>query len=73
MVSKLPRKTVRIEQNYIDKLEYMAWRNRRSLNQELCYTLINHVERYERARGEITEETLDTFRRAVNPHTDQAR
>ena len=65
MVSEMPRKTVRIEQIYLDKLEYMAWRNRRYMSQELCYALISHVERYEKARGEITEETLKRFRELI--------
>lgn len=73
MVSNLPRIWVRIEQVYIDKLEYIAWRNRRYRNQELCHLMINHVERYERARGEITEEMLKRFRDLVKSRNGRDR
>lgn len=48
MGSNLPRVTLRLEQDYIDKLKQIAELNERSLNQEIVYTLKQHINEYEK-------------------------
>lgn len=47
MASELPRVTLRLEQEYIDKLKIMAEENERSLNQEITYVLKKHIKENE--------------------------
>lgn len=59
MGSNLPRVTLRIEQDYIDKLKKIAELNERSLNQEIVYTLKQHINEYEKT-GKIHNKNLYT-------------
>lgn len=47
MPSELPRVTLRIEKEYIDKLKAIAEENERSLNQEIVFTLKQRIKEYE--------------------------
>lgn len=58
MPSDLPRITLRIEQEYIDKLKIIAEANERSLNQEITYTLKQKVKEYEETHGRINNSKL---------------
>lgn len=53
MPSEMPRVTLRIEQEYIDKLKSIAEENERSLNQEIVYTLKQRIKEYEEQKGRI--------------------
>ncbi|MDT8901125.1 hypothetical protein [Anaeroselena agilis] len=53
MGDRLPKLTVRIENDYIKKLGYIAGKNRRYRNQEICYALIEHIEQWEKKHGKI--------------------
>jgi hypothetical protein len=53
MPSEMPRVTLRIEQEYIDKLKLIAEENERSLNQEIVYTLKQRIKEYEEQKGRI--------------------
>lgn len=58
MPSDLPRVTLRIEQEFIDKLKVIAEENERSLNQEIVYTLKQKVKEYEEKNGKINNGKL---------------
>lgn len=58
MPSDLPRVTLRIEQEFIDKLKVIAEENERSLNQEIVYTLKQKVKEYEEKNGKINNSKL---------------
>ena len=53
MPSEMPRVTLRIEQEYIDKLKLIAEENERSLNQEIVFTLKQRLKEYEEQKGRI--------------------
>lgn len=53
MPSEMPRVTLRIEQEYIDKLKLIAEENERSLNQEIVFTLKQRIKEYEEQKGRI--------------------
>ena len=53
MPSEMPRVTLRIEQEYIDKLKLVAEENERSLNQEIVFTLKQRIKEYEEQKGRI--------------------
>lgn len=53
MPSDMPRVTLRIEQEYIDKLKAIADENERSLNQEIVFTLKQRIKEYEEQKGRI--------------------
>ena len=53
MPSEMPRVTLRIEQEYIDKLKLIAEENERSLNQEIVFTLKQRIKEYEELKGRI--------------------
>ena len=53
MPSDMPRVTLRIEQEYIDKLKVIADENERSLNQEIVFTLRQRIKEYEEQKGRI--------------------
>ena len=53
MPSDMPRVTLRIEQEYIDKLKVIADENERSLNQEIVFTLKQRIKEYEEQKGRI--------------------
>jgi metal-responsive CopG/Arc/MetJ family transcriptional regulator len=58
MTSKLPRIGIRLEADYIKKLDHIANSNRRYRNQEICYVLIKYIEEYEKKYGEIDVSAL---------------
>lgn len=58
MSSDLPRVTLRIEQEFIDKLKIIAEENERSLNQEIVYTLKQKIKEYEEKNGKINNGKL---------------
>lgn len=53
MPSDMPRVTLKIEQEYIDKLKVIADENERSLNQEIVFTLKQRIKEYEEQKGRI--------------------
>ena len=53
MPSEMPRVTLRIEQEYIDKLKLIAEENERSLNQGIVFTLKQRIKEYEEQKGRI--------------------
>ena len=54
MPSDLPQYTLRISQNAMDKLKYIAERSGRSANKEIERLILAHIERWEREHGPIT-------------------
>lgn len=59
MPSDMPRLTVRMEQEAIDKLREIAKNNERSLNQEIAYCLKKRIEIYEKENGKIKSKSSD--------------
>lgn len=53
MPSQLPRYTLRIEKEILEKLNVIAKNNERSTNQEIVYLIKKHVEKYENQNGNI--------------------
>lgn len=53
MPSKLPRFTVRTNQEYIDKIAYIAEKECRTTTKEIEYLMIQKIEEYELENGEI--------------------
>lgn len=47
MPSDLPQYTLRISQNAMDKLKYIAERSGRSANKEIEQLILAHIERWE--------------------------
>lgn len=66
MPSNLPRIPLRIEAELKMKLEYIAFKNSRSMNKETRQLLSRHVEQFEKRYGEIKfEHYCDCFDRPV--------
>ena len=53
MPSDLPRLTVRMEKELIDKVNILAKKESRSTNQQIVYILKKYVEQYEQYNGRI--------------------
>lgn len=53
MASNLPRYTLRIPQEYLDKMRYIAEENGRSANKEIELMIKQRIKDYESANGEI--------------------
>lgn len=53
MPSDLPRLTVRMEQELIDKVNIIAKKETRSTNQQITYILKKYIEQYEQENGRI--------------------
>lgn len=53
MPSDLPRLTVRMEKELIDKVNVIAKKESRSTNQQIIYILKKYIEQYERENGRI--------------------
>lgn len=51
MPSNLPRLTVRMEQELIDKINKIAEKENRSTNQQITYIMKKYIEQYEREHG----------------------
>lgn len=61
MPSNLPRFTLRVERELIDKLKYVAEYNARSSNRELEMLIKNHIRKFEKEHGEITQNDIDSL------------
>lgn len=53
MPSDLPRLTVRMEQELIDKINVIAKKENRSTNQQITYIIKKYIEQYEQENGRI--------------------
>lgn len=53
MPSDLPRYTLRIPREYLDKITYIANDNDRSTNKEIERLIKKHIEEYEKNKGQI--------------------
>lgn len=53
MASDLPRYTLRIPQEYLDKIRYIAEENGRSANREIELMIKHRISDYEKEHGEI--------------------
>ena len=53
MASNLPRYTLRIPQEYLDKIRYIAGENGRSANKELELMIKTRIKEYEAENGTI--------------------
>ncbi len=53
MPSDLPRLTVRMEKELIDKVNILAKKETRSTNQQIIYILKKYIEQYEQENGRI--------------------
>lgn len=58
MASNLPRFTLRVDRELIDKLKYIAEYNARSSNRELEMLIKNHIRKFEKEHGEITQSDI---------------
>lgn len=58
MPSNLPRLTVRMEQELIDKVNKIAQEENRSTNQEIVYAVKKYIEQYEKEHGRIASAEL---------------
>lgn len=58
MPSNLPRLTVRMEQELIDKVNKIAQEENRSTNQEIVYAVKKYIEQYEKEHGRINSAEL---------------
>lgn len=56
MASDLPRYTLRIPKEYLDKIRYIAAENGRSANKEIELMIKRRIELYEKERGAIVLE-----------------
>ena len=53
MPSDLPRYTLRIPQEYLDKIRYIAEKNGRSANREIELMIKSRIQEYEQQHGQI--------------------
>lgn len=58
MPSNLPRLTVRMEQELIDKINKVAEKENRSVNQQITYVVKKYIEQYEKENGRINSAEL---------------
>jgi len=56
MASDLPRYTLRIPQEYLDKIRYIAEENGRSANREIEIMIKHRIAEYENEHGKIEVE-----------------
>jgi hypothetical protein len=54
MTSDLPRYTLRVPRDILDKITHIAENNDRSTNKEIERLLKKHIEEYEEKNGKIT-------------------
>lgn len=57
----MPRYTMRISQELLDKLAYIAEYEARTVNKQLEYLVKQCIRNYERRHGEIQKEDLESF------------
>ena len=62
MPSDLPRFTLRVERELMDKLKYIAEYNARSSNRELEMLIRNHIRKFEKEHGKILQEDIDSLK-----------
>jgi len=53
MASNLPKFTIRMERDLLNKIRYVAEYNARSANREVEFLIRNHVKDFEKQHGEI--------------------
>lgn len=53
MASNLPKFTIRMERDLLNKIRYVAEYNARSTNREVEFLIRNHVKDFEKQHGEI--------------------
>lgn len=58
MPSDLPRLTVRMEQELVNKINKIAQEENRSTNQEIVYAIKKYVEQYEKEHGRVNSAEL---------------
>lgn len=58
MPSDLPRLTVRMEQELINKINMIAKKENRSTNQQINHILKKYIEQYEKENGRINSAEL---------------
>lgn len=58
MPSDVPRLTVRMEQELINKINMIAKKENRSTNQQINYILKKYIEQYEKENGRINSAEL---------------
>ena len=58
MPSDLPRLTVRMEQELVNKINKIAQEENRSTNQEIVYAVKKYVEQYEKEHGHVNSAEL---------------
>ena len=66
MASDLPRYTLRIPKEYLDKIRYIAAENGRSANKEIELMIKRRIELYEKERGAIVLEEQKAFAKIDN-------
>ena len=59
--SKLPQYTLRIPQEDLDKIRFIAEYNARSCNKEIERLIKIHIKNFENKYGEITREDIENF------------
>ena len=57
--SKLPQFTIRIPQEELDKIRFIAEYNARSCNKEVERLIKFHIQNFEKTYGEITKEDIE--------------
>lgn len=62
MPSDLPRLTVRMEQNLLDKVKKIAEKESRKTNQQIVYIIKKYVEQYEKEQGRINSAELSNIK-----------
>ena len=60
MPSDLPRYTLRIPQEYLEKIRYIAEENGRSANREIELMIKARIQQYEQEHGEIRLDSAST-------------
>lgn len=53
MASKLPQFVIRAESEILEKIKFIADKNKRSTTQEIVYIIEKHINEYEIKNGEI--------------------
>ena len=61
--SKYPQFTIRIPQEDLDKIRFIAEYNARSCNKEVERLIRIHIKNFEKTYGEITREDIENFNR----------
>ena len=58
MPSDLPRITLRMDKEFIDKINKIAERENRSTNQQITYIIKKYIEQYEKENGRLNSAEL---------------